>query len=978
VGEFPQGFKVPLDQGGPGYDEVPPAQRPKKIGGFGGDSSKDQSAHRAAVQSAGRTPIVLVHGNAASADIAGDEWSMETLRTILLSNGYPKELIWAPSYLGTSASRLDDGGFGPKPPTPHANNVNEVREFIDNVCEYMGVDFVDIIAHSLGCTLAYSVFRGLSKLGTFDESKKWNRVGTFVALDGGFRGLTSHTKGEWFPNGEFINELRKEDPSIGDGSETPYGNGKPKTPGPSPHNITYFCGVADGSAIDVQSPAGRLRTGFLEGAINEKENLGSGWAAHKAIIKAEKKFYEKFLPYLNRERPVPPVTITVDKESGNHHSPLAITLNIEPVNKTVNYVAKRITKEFAGGLIGDRVAETLEGTLNNGQALTLSTNGMWEIVFSADGAEDLKRTYGVGIELIEVAIVTDNSTPFEGSLNVMATATRGKLYHSDDELPPQMWIEGANITITENKCIRFIAIDSDGTASEIVKRCFTSRPSCDDATTANALEHFLAGRIDANEFVTYSQQFGGSFQPFTLCLLNGDWVLATDQPVENPLPPTVTVSPDSGTYTEAITVTLSARDKVDPSPIIFYTLDGSTPMTNSPFFVSSGQITFDVSGTKTLKYFAQNSSSKQSDVETKTYEMNITDARAVIKVKDGDPQPGEYSAALTVTIEAVDRNDEHVTVHYTLDGSMPDENSPSFEGSKEFGLSGNGNHAIACYAIDSGGNETREIFHYSLDDQKYPETGIAPSRGGTYAGGVEITLTPSEQVEWTKYTVDDSVPGDDTGIPYTEPFTLTETTALKWRSKDAQGNIEPVNTAVFAITKELQAAVFGSDISKDGYIGANADGSRRLVGTLGSLPLGVRWDGKLDRAILHFDTASIPDNATITKARLQVKYFGGWADPWAGGNQLVVDVKTGYFGNSLSLQTGDWDSPATAEAVARIEKFTGGTKDSDQFSQGGLDAINKVGVTQVRLRFDPDPSGTPRYVYIKQGADIKLFVEYAI
>jgi hypothetical protein len=30
----------------------------------------------------------------------------------------------------------------------------------------------------------------------------------------------------------------------------------------------------------------------------------------------------------------------------------------------------------------------------------------------------------------------------------------------------------------------------------------------------------------------------------------------------------------------------------------------------------------------------------------------------------------------------------------------------------------------------------------------------------------------------------------------------------------------------------------------------------------------------------------------------------------------------------------------------------------------------------MRLRFEPDPSGIKKYVFIKQGAEVKLFVEY--
>src|SRR5215216_745652 len=111
---FPQGFKVPQDQGGPGQGKL--------IGGFGGDPSKSRDDHRDAVQSIGKAPVILLHGNSGAAD--SGRWHMLDLQQMLLKAGYPRELVWAPSYLGTGTLDLQ---------TPHANNVNEVREFIDNV-----------------------------------------------------------------------------------------------------------------------------------------------------------------------------------------------------------------------------------------------------------------------------------------------------------------------------------------------------------------------------------------------------------------------------------------------------------------------------------------------------------------------------------------------------------------------------------------------------------------------------------------------------------------------------------------------------------------------------------------------------------------------------------------------------------------------------------------------------------------------------
>jgi pimeloyl-ACP methyl ester carboxylesterase len=464
TGRFPQDFPVPRDQGGPGQGQP--------IGGFGGDLRKNQSEHRAVVQSVGKAPVLLIHGNSGTADLG--QWDMLDLKRMLMENArYPQELVWAPTYLGINlpgtGGNLDDGGTGA---SPHTNNVNEVREFIDNVCEYLGVDVVDIIAHSLGCTLTYSIFRGLEKRRApvnWNQPKKWDRVGTFVALAGAFHGLGSGflpflSKGEWETGGEFIKELLAE--TLGGGGETPFGEGEPETPGPTPHNITYFCGVARGDFIDAQ----KRDTGFLRGATNNAYDLGPSIIGHEKI-KENLKVFNDFLPLLNSVPPVPSVTMRIDTDSGDHARPLELTANIvDQEDKVVHFVANRVSKLILNGLLVNKVAETSEGTLDNDRALTLHADGMWEVVYSAEGAvEDEKKTYWVGeVTPIEVTIVADNFT-FETSLDVAATTTRGNLYYSLDGV---WWNEGDKVTIAEDAVVHFIAIDPNGSASEIVSRSF--------------------------------------------------------------------------------------------------------------------------------------------------------------------------------------------------------------------------------------------------------------------------------------------------------------------------------------------------------------------------------------------------------------------------------------------------------------------------------------------------------------------------
>ncbi|MEP6562726.1 MAG: hypothetical protein ABJD68_16825, partial [Nakamurella sp.] len=170
---YPNDFPVPLDNGGPGTG--------RPIGGFGGNPATDRDAHRAVLARLGKAPVLLVHGNGGAADVS--PWDLLDQHRFLLAAGYADELIWAPSYLGSGTVDLL---------TPHTDNIDDVRNFLEAVCKYLDVDVVDVIAHSLGCTLMYALFRGLAhRAGPigWDQPKKWSRIGTFVSLAGGFHGL---------------------------------------------------------------------------------------------------------------------------------------------------------------------------------------------------------------------------------------------------------------------------------------------------------------------------------------------------------------------------------------------------------------------------------------------------------------------------------------------------------------------------------------------------------------------------------------------------------------------------------------------------------------------------------------------------------------------------------------------------------------------------------------------------------------------
>ena len=589
---YPLDFPVPQDTGGPG------AGAP--IGGFGGNPEADKAAHTDVVARVGKAPVLLVHGNGGAADVR--PWDLLDQRRFLRAAGYPDELIWAPSYLGTGSVDLQ---------TPHTNNVDDVRNYLEAVCDYLQVDVVDIIAHSLGCTLMYAVFRGLDRQTapiTWNQPKKWARVGTFVSLAGAFHGLGSGSIGEWRTGGEFMNELLDE--TEGGGGETPFAAGKPPTPAPQPHTISYFCGTAAGDFVDAQNPG----TGNLSGATNRSYNLGSGTQGHQAI-KENQAVFNDFLPLLNSVPPVPAVVVAVAPQSGPYPAPLTVTLTVDPPDLEVTVTARQLTKQFVNGSIVETVTRERTETVGGGGTITLEGSGFWQLTAGADGAVDpIDRSYWVGVEQLVATIDTDNSVPFDDSVLVTASASdpAAVLYYS---LDGTNWTEGAAVTITLDAVVYFIALTPEGISSEVVSKSFTKRVAWDDAETASAVNHFIAGRIDVTEYLALSDQFG-FFTPFTLYLVDGDWVLDPQQPAgaaaiagPDPRPSAnsratvLTASPAPGEYPIGpLTVTIEAA-LADPNAgdmTVYYSRDGSIPTAVSASFVGSADFELPPTGNQVI------------------------------------------------------------------------------------------------------------------------------------------------------------------------------------------------------------------------------------------------------------------------------------------------------------------------------------------------------------------------------------------
>jgi hypothetical protein len=106
------------------------------------------------------------------------------------------------------------------------------------------------------------------------------------------------------------------------------------------------------------------------------------------------------------------------------------------------------------------------------------------------------------------------------------------------------------------------------------------------------------------------------------------------------------------------------------------------------------------------------------------------------------------------------------------------------------------------------------------------------------------------------------------------------------------------------------------------------------------------------RSILHFGTASLPNNAIITSVSLKIKRQGIVGEnPFNTHGNVLVDIRKPYFGASAALQAADFQASADRDAVGSMGQTPGALWYTAALDATAFPYINLTGTTQFRLRF---------------------------
>lgn len=152
------------------------------------------------------------------------------------------------------------------------------------------------------------------------------------------------------------------------------------------------------------------------------------------------------------------------------------------------------------------------------------------------------------------------------------------------------------------------------------------------------------------------------------------------------------------------------------------------------------------------------------------------------------------------------------------------------------------------------------------------------------------------------------------------------------------------------------ANTFRSTGAHDGWIlesNRTSTTGGSLNNTAGTFRIGDDVANRQYRAILSFNTNSLPDQAIIQSVLVKIIQNGALigSDPFSELGNLWVDIRKGPFGHTAALALEDFNAAASARQVGAFNYTLAENQYAAELDAVGRSKINKTGLTQLRLYF---------------------------
>lgn len=194
-----------------------------------------------------------------------------------------------------------------------------------------------------------------------------------------------------------------------------------------------------------------------------------------------------------------------------------------------------------------------------------------------------------------------------------------------------------------------------------------------------------------------------------------------------------------------------------PDSTIYYTLDNTEPTNASAVYTDAILLSADT----TIKAFAVSNGRKASEIHTET----------VLVRHVSDPVSSIPSGEIRRTDKITLTSDGNATIHYTLDGTTPTEESPVY--TEPFSLESNA--VLKAFAVQEGLLDSSMVtYEYTIKRVKNPEILLNED----ILGGKSVKIESADANATIYYTTDGTEPTTESTV-YKEPFNIYETTVIR-------------------------------------------------------------------------------------------------------------------------------------------------------------------------------------------------------
>lgn len=513
------------------------------------------------------------------------------------------------------------------------------------------------------------------------------------------------------------------------------------------------------------------------------------------------------------EGDIPLLAIEFQKDGQAIQQPVVISDSLD-LNEYVVYLPFNTTDE-----------KKISEWISSNPELISVTNGIVTVVEASDDPVTITAIAKEGIEASisvkgEVEVLANPTIDFGPTgLVTLACPTEGAtIYYTTDGSDPTTGnVYSAPFPVTNGTTVKAVAKKGD-VYSDAVSDTYEVTPIEVDTPTIQITDGLVTIECTTADSVIYytidnstpdktSTLYENSFQltdsatvkaiayvdDYASEVASESWVKPAPGQVATP-----SITPASGAYTIGTSIEISCSTD---EAVIHYTTDGSNPSSSSPTYSSAITLEDDM----TVKAIGIKDGMTDSNIASVAY----TIAQVATPLISPAESSVEYGSQISISM----LNPDGETIHYTTDGSAPNESSPVYSSSitvdQESSFSVRAIAFKANYRPSAIAEKT-----YTVTLPKLGSPTFSPVAGAVEIGDTVTITAPLGSDASIKYSTDDG----STWLDYSDAIVINTATTIKAKCVKTHATDSDVVSAAYTIKKVGTPSVTPTTVEINGTI----------------------------------------------------------------------------------------------------------------------------------------------------------------